>query len=147
MARWREATRRTRNDYMIMPDSIPLRISDNNLRHNQRTNKIPMRQLNFLSSLQFLNQTVQYVIKTYMLPLQLMVIKLTFKEYRVYYFMTLLNQFWNEKNQNIQCLKQLQICGSLKRCIDRLDKREHGSEFYHFDDQEAQLVCLIMLKA
>jgi transposase InsO family protein len=30
-------------------------------RHNQRTNKIPMRPLNFLSPLQFLNQSVQYV--------------------------------------------------------------------------------------
>jgi transposase InsO family protein len=30
-------------------------------RHNQRTNKIPMRPLNFLSPIQFLNQTVQYV--------------------------------------------------------------------------------------
>jgi transposase len=30
-------------------------------RHNQRTNHIPMRPLNFLSPLQFLKQTVQYV--------------------------------------------------------------------------------------
>jgi transposase InsO family protein len=30
-------------------------------RHNQRPNHIPMRPLNFLSPLQFLNQTVQYV--------------------------------------------------------------------------------------
>jgi transposase len=30
-------------------------------RHNQRTNHIPMRPLNFLSPIQFLNQTVQYV--------------------------------------------------------------------------------------
>jgi transposase len=30
-------------------------------RHNQRTNHIPMRPLNFLSPIQFLYQTVQYV--------------------------------------------------------------------------------------
>jgi len=30
-------------------------------RHNQRTNHIPMRPLMFLSPIQFLNQTVQYV--------------------------------------------------------------------------------------
>lgn len=30
-------------------------------RHNQRTNHIPMRPLNFLSPIQFLNKTVQYV--------------------------------------------------------------------------------------
>lgn len=30
-------------------------------RHNQRTNHIPMRPLSFLSPIQFLNQTVQYV--------------------------------------------------------------------------------------
>jgi transposase len=30
-------------------------------RHNQRTNHIPMRPLNFLSPIQFLHQTVQYV--------------------------------------------------------------------------------------
>ena len=30
-------------------------------RHNQRTNRIPMKPLNFLSPIQFLNKTVQYV--------------------------------------------------------------------------------------